>query len=152
YPNNIFGNQQTSTTVCTLAAKGVVLVEQERKVFNSTIATFTDQDGVAAGDFAATIIWGDGAVTQNANTVALGSSQFAITRSHTYLADRPFAVAVQVVDKDDGCTAVAATFVDVCPLDDDNRLQSVLDGSVTGGGTITQVGPNGQATYNIDAN
>ncbi len=47
------------------------------------VATFTDANiNAPAGDFTATITWGDGATTQNATIVALGNGQFGVRGAH----------------------------------------------------------------------
>src|SRR5262249_55902327 len=55
----------------------------EGAAFSGTVATFTDTDSGAAGDFTATINWGDG--TTSARTIAAGApGGFPVPRPHTH--------------------------------------------------------------------
>jgi hypothetical protein len=72
-----------------------------------TVATFTDANpNAAAGDFSATISWGDGSTS--AGTIAAdGSGGFVVTGSHTYAEDGSFPVGLTVTDVG-GSTATVA--------------------------------------------
>ncbi|SDO05813.1 hypothetical protein [Afipia sp. GAS231] len=64
---------------------------------NVTVATFTDSDGAAlAGDFTATVDWGDG--TRTAATVTGSNGSFAVTDSHTYAFAGQDTITVTLVD------------------------------------------------------
>ena len=59
------------------------------------VTTFTDGDGsMAAGDFSATINWGDGA--QSAGSVSLASGAYAVNGSHQYQDEGRYTVSVTV--------------------------------------------------------
>jgi hypothetical protein len=56
---------------------------KEGQTFSGTVFAFTDADpNGTAGDYTATIKWGDG--TSGSGTVAAGGSGFIVTGSHTY--------------------------------------------------------------------
>lgn len=64
---------------------------------NVTVATFTDSDGAAlAGNFVATVDWGDGTLT--AGTVTGSNGSFAVTDSHTYAFAGQDTITVTLVD------------------------------------------------------
>jgi hypothetical protein len=74
--------------------------------FNGPVATFRDGNPAAAGDFRATVSWGDG-TTSSASVVSLGGDSFGVTASHTYAqaGALPFAVSVS----DAGGSVLSAT-------------------------------------------
>jgi hypothetical protein len=66
-----------------------------------TVATFTDTNPEAtAGDFTATITWGDSSGSAADSIVSLGGGLFAVVGSHTYAEETnsPLALSVQVAD------------------------------------------------------
>jgi hypothetical protein len=82
-----------------LAATGTSVTATEGAQFSgSTVATFTDADPSAvAGDFAATIDWGDGTSTAGTVTTSAGSG-FAVKGSHAYGEEGTQVVTVTVHD------------------------------------------------------
>ena len=63
------------------------------------VGTVFDNDGSTAGDFAATIDWGD--ANSSAGTVSdLGGLAFGVTGSHTYASAGKYKVVVHVTDTD----------------------------------------------------
>ena len=64
-----------------------------------TVATFTDTaiTNATAGDFTATIDWGDGSQATG-TVVAQGGGVFAVTGAHTYAEEGSFPIGVTVVD------------------------------------------------------
>ena len=71
------------------------------------VATFSDANANAsAGDFTATITWGDGTTTQNATVVSLGGGSFAVEGAHSYAEEGNYAVGVAIADAG-GSTASA---------------------------------------------
>ncbi|HLJ95684.1 MAG TPA: Ig-like domain repeat protein [Gemmataceae bacterium] len=62
------------------------------------VATFTDNDpNATAGDYTATIDWGDG--TSSAGTIVAGSTiSFSVTGSHTYSTQGSFTASVTITD------------------------------------------------------
>ncbi|HUY36366.1 MAG TPA: DUF4214 domain-containing protein [Pirellulales bacterium] len=70
------------------------------------LATFSHGNGnEPAGDFNATIHWGDG--TSSTGSVSESGATYTVSGSHTYLDEGPFAIAVQVVDG--GASATVTT-------------------------------------------
>ncbi|HXT57217.1 MAG TPA: DUF4214 domain-containing protein, partial [Pirellulales bacterium] len=86
-----------------------------------TVATFTHGLGTeAAGQFAATIAWGDG--TTSAGTVTKSGATYSISGSHTYADEGVFHVSVAVVD-DAANATISATAT---------MLEELLPGGVRG--------------------
>ncbi len=76
--------------------------------FTGTVATFTDADPAGtAGDYTATINWGDGSpVTAG---VIGGTGPFTVTGTHTYLVGGPHTVIVTINDAGGATTTVSST-------------------------------------------
>src|SRR5207253_3367370 len=94
-------NNSGSTVVAdaTLNPSAVTIHATEGSAFNGTVASFTDQNtGSAAGDFTASVDWGDGSQTPHATLVALGGGQFNITASHTWASAASRNVTVTLTD------------------------------------------------------
>jgi hypothetical protein len=76
--------------------------------FSGAVATFSDTDTAnGAGDFAATINWGDGSTTTG--TVVGSAGSFTVDGSHTYATAGQFTVHVQGADDSPGTATFAAT-------------------------------------------
>ena len=95
------GTAQASTTVnvanAALTATKGTATATEGSSFTAVIAHFTDANSAAvAGDFAASINWGDG--TTASGTVSGGAGSFAVSGTHTYTAGGSFAVIVTLAD------------------------------------------------------
>ncbi|MCW3477889.1 alkaline phosphatase family protein [Limobrevibacterium gyesilva] len=74
---------------------------------NVTVATFTNGDTAnPAGDFTASITWGDG--TTSAGTVSGSDGSYSVTGSHTYTAAGTDAVAVSLTDDAPGTARATA--------------------------------------------
>jgi hypothetical protein len=66
--------------------------------FTSAVATFTDPDpGATAGDFSATITWGDGNVSTG--TISANGTGFTVTGCNTYVESGNFTVNVTILDE-----------------------------------------------------
>ena len=73
-----------------------------------TVATFTTPDlGSQAGDFTATVTWGDG--TSDSGTVSGGNGTFSVTDDHNYAEAGAFPVSVQISDNSGGSATASAT-------------------------------------------
>jgi len=99
-----------ATTPLSIAATPVDGIIGRRA--NTQVATFADQDGTAqAGDFAATISWGDGTtslgVVRRTAIVLGGASTFTISGDHTYLAAPTTPTSATIVDRRNSFTAAA---------------------------------------------
>ena len=88
-----------------LTASGVST--SSAQAFSGTVANFTDPNtGGSAGEFTATINWGDG--TSSSGTVSGSGGSYSVKGSHTYTGTGKFTVKVHVVDEG-GSTADATT-------------------------------------------
>jgi hypothetical protein len=67
-----------------LSAQGVVFNGQELQALSVTVATFTAQSGETAGDFTASINWGDGAITTGTIVGPDQNGVFTVIGNHTY--------------------------------------------------------------------
>lgn len=82
--------------------------------FTGAVATFTDTfAGAVAGDFTATIDWGDGSSTSS-GTISLANGTFTVTGTHTYATSG--AELVKVVIKDTHGTASATASGTATPV------------------------------------
>jgi hypothetical protein len=76
--------------------------------FSGTVATFTDADPAgAAGDYTATIDWGDG--TQSAGTITAAGGGFSVAGSHTYATGASEPVTVTITDAGGSSTVAHST-------------------------------------------
>jgi len=76
---------------------------------HGVLATFTDPvPGLAAGDFAATIAWGDG-TAPSSGTIAGGAGSFTVAATHTYAHEAPSVSAVVSVTRPASGAAGSAT-------------------------------------------
>jgi hypothetical protein len=143
------GLTTTATSTLTVADATVVAIPAadlhpvEGASFNGTVASFIDQNPAgAAGDFTATIDWGDG--TTSAGTITVAGTGFNVSAPHTYTQEGSYTISVTVLDK--GGSGSTATTMAV-----------VRDANVTAAGvapiTSVEAAPFGGvvATFN-DAN
>ena len=81
-----------------------VLATEGASIDNGIVFSFTDDTdpSATAGDFKATIDWGDGTPTTAGAVVADAAGGFDVTGSHTYAAVGSYPVKVAVVDLLDG--------------------------------------------------
>ena len=90
-----------------LAAQPVLIEATQNAQFSAVVATFSDSDsGQVAGDFTATIDWGDGTTTGGA--VGGSNGAFTVSGSHSYGIAGLIPVKVTVADDGAG-TATAST-------------------------------------------
>src|SRR5207302_1072738 len=83
-----------------LTGTGLAINATQGSPFNGNVATFDDQNlANVAGDFSATIDWGDGVIT--AGTLSGGPATFTVAGSHTYAKAGLFPVTVTMSDVDD---------------------------------------------------
>src|SRR6266571_2400197 len=101
---------------------------------NVTVATFTDSNtSNVAGDFTATIDWGDGATT--AGTVSGSNGSFSVSGSHTYAQGGDNAVTVTVHDDAPGVAQGTASSTAIVGLSGEVVLTSATEGTAVPGGT-----------------
>jgi sugar lactone lactonase YvrE len=78
-----------------LSGTGINITATEGAPFTGTVATFTDTNtAAAAGDFTATIRWGDG--SSSAGTITGSAGSFTVQGSHTYAQEGSSAVSVSI--------------------------------------------------------
>ena len=98
----------TVTEADALAGTPLTFAAQAGTSFMGAVATFTDANTAnVAGDFTATINWGDGTTTPG--TVSGGGGAFTVSGSHTYAAAGSFSVRVTLTDDAPGTATAAAT-------------------------------------------
>jgi Cadherin domain len=102
--NDVGGSTTTATSTATIAdadvlsGQGVNVGASVNQALNNIIvAKFTDAyAGSQAGDFTATINWGDGTISTG--TVSGGNGSFAVSGSHTYTAAGQDSVTVTLAE------------------------------------------------------
>jgi hypothetical protein len=91
-----------------LTPHGMTITATQSHAFSGPVATFSDTDTAnVAGDFAATINWGDGTTTTG--TVVGSNGAFTVDGSHTYATAGQFTIHVQGADDSPGTATFAAT-------------------------------------------
>ena len=126
------------TDADSLSPTGMTLAATEGQALTGALATFTDTYLNAAGDFAASIDWGDG--TQAAGVVAGSGGNFTVSGSHTYARQGHFTAHVSLADDFPGTAAAAAnTTVDVAdaPLSAASVTLSSTEGATFSGTVAT---------------
>ncbi|HEU5431669.1 MAG TPA: DUF4214 domain-containing protein, partial [Thermomicrobiales bacterium] len=125
------------------------LTATEGAAVSGVVATLSDPGADPAGNFAATIDWGDGTTTTGVVSGASGS--YSISGSHTYAEEGAFAVQVSVVE---ASAAPAATISSTGTLTVADAPLSAISAAMAGaeGATIaavvaqfTDADPNGAA-------
>jgi SdrD B-like domain len=103
FPGNDFGNYDPPIT-----ATGTPVSAIEAAKFSGQVATFSDPDASAtAGEYAATIEWGDGNST--AGVVSGSGGSFAVIGEHTYADEGSYEVKVAITDRDNSAISATAT-------------------------------------------
>ncbi len=98
--NTHTSNDVTVNWEAPISATGVNVSATEGAAFTGTVATFTDPDPAAtAGEYVASIDWGDGAITVGAVSGPTGGP-FAVSGSHTYEEEGSYIVTTQITDVD----------------------------------------------------
>jgi hypothetical protein len=117
-----------------LTGHGITFRPKAGQSFTGTVATFSDADTAnVAGDFTASINWGDGTVT--GGTVSGGSGTFTVSGTHTYAHAGHENVTVTLNDDAPGtATATALSAANVSTLsrndfDGDNKSDFLLQNS-----------------------
>jgi hypothetical protein len=100
---------------CTISANATLITPTPQNfnfvvgtpVTNQTVASFTDSNNAAvAGNFTATIAWGDGTTTPGTIT---GGPTFLVSGNHTYAVSGTFTVTVNISDVAPGVGTATAT-------------------------------------------
>jgi hypothetical protein len=90
-----------------LSAKGKTIRAPHGHLFSGKVATFTNTHANVAGDFTATIQWGDG--TTSSGTVGVSGKGLAVSGAHNYAQAGTFTVSISIVDDPPGTAAATAT-------------------------------------------
>jgi hypothetical protein len=90
-----------------LSARGLTFRANAGRAFTGRVATFTDRNtGNVAGDFTATINWGDG--TTSAGVIADTRGAISVSGTHTYASSGQDAVTVTLTDGAPGTATATA--------------------------------------------
>jgi VCBS repeat protein len=96
------------TEADSLTPHGTSFTANAHQIFTGTVATFSDGDiANVAGDFIASIDWGDGQTTSG--TVGGGNGSFTVSGSHVYAAAGQDTVTVKLADDAPGTASATAT-------------------------------------------
>jgi hypothetical protein len=103
------GPSTTTVTVYPpITAAGTAVTAVEGAPFTGTVATFTDPDPAgAAGEYSATIDWGDSLTTTG--TISGTAASFTVSGTHTYLEEGLYTVTVTITDTDNAFNSDTAT-------------------------------------------
>jgi RHS repeat-associated protein len=127
----------------TSQANGETIHAVEGQAFTGTVATFIPPDpGAQAGDFAATIDWGDGH-TSTGTVAEDANGTFSVVASNTYAAEGAYPIEVEV-DGPDGYAAVATGLAEVAfaPITSAGTSFSATAGQAFAGAVATFSGPS----------
>jgi hypothetical protein len=92
----------------TLTAAGATIASTEGLSFAGTVASFSDANpNGAAGEFAATIAWGDGQISTG--TITASSGGFAVTGTHAYAEEGTNVIAVTITDTGGSVVTIKST-------------------------------------------
>jgi hypothetical protein len=92
-----------------ISATGKAVSATEGLTFSGQVAAFTDPDTSAtAGEYAATIDWGDGAPT-TAGTITGSAGSFIVSGSHVYADEGSKTVTVTITDVDNPANTATVT-------------------------------------------
>jgi PKD repeat protein len=131
-----------------LTANGVVLHELEQNSFTAVVATFTDANSFAqAGDFSATIDWGDQQTTAGSVT-ADPNGGFDVNGTHTYQLYGNYNLVITINDTVNGqsngssATANSSAVVDALPPVATGANINGVNGSLFSGKVATFTDPH----------
>jgi len=103
YGGNDFGNFDPKIT-----AAGQDLAGTEGAEVSAAVATFTDPDVLArAGEYSATIEWGDG--SESSGAVSGSGGAFRVSGSHTYTEEGSYKLTVKISDMDNAGNTATTT-------------------------------------------
>jgi uncharacterized repeat protein (TIGR01451 family) len=100
----------TVTEGDSLSATPVTLSPVEGAQFSGAVATFKDTLNTPAGDFTATIDWGDGS-GPTIGTVSGSGGTFSVSGAHTYAEEGTFTVTATLSDDAPGTATATATSI-----------------------------------------
>ena len=144
------GTSSARVSDAPLAASGAALTAVEGSAFNGVVASFTDADpNAVAGNYSATINWGDGASSAGAVS-ANGKGGFNVTGTHTYAAAGDYSVSVAIQDVGGASTSgTSSAAVADAPLSGSGTAVTAVEGSAFNGvvASFTDADPNAVAGY-----
>ncbi|MFL5824237.1 MAG: hypothetical protein ACJ764_12450, partial [Solirubrobacteraceae bacterium] len=145
-----FGPVSTDLTVSeadSLTATPTTISATDGTAFSGDVATFSDTDtDTPAGDFTATIDWGDG--TSSAGVVSGSAGSFTVSGSHTY-SSPPGSYPVTVTLSDDSPGTATATANSTANVSADEPTTTTQGASGIGTASATlhgTINPNGDNT------
>ena len=129
-----------------LSASGQSFTVQEGSPYGGVVATFTDGNALAtAGDFTATVTWGDGRT--GTGTITQNAGVFSISASHTYAEAGSYTVQVAIHDAEGSSASTSATAtVSDAALTATGQAVSAQEGSAFSGVVATFTDANPLAT------
>jgi len=142
----------TVTEADALSGTPVVFSAVSGQSFTTTVATFSDQlTTQVAGDFTATIDWGD--ATTTAGTVSGGGGSFQVSGTHTYAGPGTFSVVVTLSDDAPGtATAQVTSTANVSSTPQATISKAFNPATIQSGGTstvtLTLTNPNNTSRTN----
>ncbi|MGZ6637137.1 MAG: hypothetical protein ACXVII_30020 [Solirubrobacteraceae bacterium] len=142
----------TKTWEAPIIATGTTFSATEGASFSGTVATFTDPDPAStAGEYSASINWGDGSPTSSGTITSSGGGNFTVGGTHTYAEEGTYTVTVTITDVDNASntatTTSTATVADAQLAAACASPLTVSPQSFTGAtATFTDADPNGIAT------
>jgi hypothetical protein len=117
---------------------GLTFTPIEGSGFSGPVATFTDANpNATAGDFTATIDYGDASGTVSTTVKAAGGGRFSVLGAHTYAEEGTYPIHVTVTDKGgSNVTADGSASVSDAALSVSVNGQSALEGQVIPADTV----------------
>lgn len=131
-----------------LAALGTPVFGSPSQPLNSVqVATFTDTDTLAvAGDFTATINWGDGSPLDNSGVITGANGSFAVTGTHTYGTAGHDTITVTLEDPDPGTEIATTTSTATIGLTEQVTLNAATERVALASNTVIATITDGQLT------
>ena len=100
------GTSSAAVADAPLSGSGTAVTAVEGSAFNGVVASFTDADpNAVAGNYSATINWGDGASSAGAVS-ANATGGFNVSGTHTYTAAGNYSIGVAIQDVGGASTSV----------------------------------------------
>lgn len=129
---------------------GVAVSAQATVPFSGPVAMFTDADGtLGAGDFTATVDWGDGTGIDTTPTVSGSAGSFTVNGIHTYASTGSFPVTVNITDSH-GVTVSTTTTATVASAPITCNPGETCSGSVSSDNVTTSISGTSNTTGTVD--
>jgi hypothetical protein len=129
-----------------LGATGVTVQGVEGTRFSAVVATFADADlAGTAGDYTATITWGDGHTSTG--IVAASGSSFSVRGTHVYNGEGSYAVAVAITDVGGSSIGTTSTaIISEAPLSTTPAVITATEAGTFSGVVATFLDPDASST------